>query len=156
MTIIIAPLAKSIYKDVQDDGYRKVFDKLSEDLATQSNWFVRKKYFLTALEALEQVVIEETVRHGEPDDIPRMDFVNIAPFFVGGILEKLGETKIKSIEQVAFYILSGHQEHQDAADKWLQVDRKREKVFKKFIKANRYYRDLIKDGTQIGDWNTDD
>ena len=156
MTTPIAPLTKSIYKDVQDDGYRKVFDKLSQDLGVQSNWFVRKKYFLTALEALEQVVIEETVQHGEPDDIPRMDFVNVVPFFIGGILEKLGETEIRSIEQVAFYILSGHAEHQDAADKWLQADRKREKAFKKFIKANRYYRDLLKDGTQIGDWNTEE
>ena len=156
MTTPIAPLSRSIYKDVQDDEYRKVFDKLSEDLAAQSNWFVRKRYFLNALEALEQVVIEETVQHGDLDDIPRMDFVNVAPFFIGGVLEKLGETEIKSIEQVAFYILSGHQEHQDAADQWLQADRKREKVFKKFIKANKYYRELLKDGTQIGDWNTDD
>ena len=116
-----------------------------------------KKYFLMSLEALEHIVIEETVQNGEPADIPRMDFVNVVPYFIGGILEKLGETEIASIEQAAFYILSEHQEHQDAADQWLQANpSKREKAFKKFIKANRYYRELLKDGTQIGEWNTDD
>jgi hypothetical protein len=76
-------------------------------------------------------------------------FPEPALYFIGGILEKLAEPEISSVEQAAFYVLSAHPEHQEAAERWVEADPKHMKAFRKFLKANRYYKNLMEDGAEI-------
>jgi hypothetical protein len=153
MAIPIPPLTKSVYQDVSDDGYRNTFDELSARLSAQNNWFVRKKILLDTLKALEIVIQYENLaaqNAGEKvEKDPRTEFLNVVPYFIGGILEKLAEPEISSVEQAAFYVLSAHPEHQEAAERWVEADPKHMKAFRKFLKANRYYKNLMEDGAKI-------
>lgn len=149
MATPIGPLSKSIYADVPADGYRTVFDEFAGKLAAETNWFARRRLLLDLLRALEVVIVLETRQAEEAGEEtagdPRSTFITVVPFYLGGILEKLGETEIASLEQAAFYLLSAHPEHQAAAERWLEADPRRLKAFRKFVKANRYYRDLMGD-----------
>ena len=153
MAIPIPPLTKSVYQDVSDDGYRNTFDELSARLSAQNNWFVRKKILLDTLKALEIVIQYENLtaqNAGEKvEKDPRTEFLNVVPYFIGGILEKLAEPEISSVEQAAFYVLSAHPEHQEAAERWVEADPKHMKAFRKFLKATRYYKNLMEDGAEI-------
>src|SRR4051794_14217877 len=150
MAVLIPSLTKSVYSDVSDDGYRKTFDELSTKLSTENNWFARKKLLLDTLQALEIVIQYEnmTARDaGEKvDGIPRKEFLKVVPYFIGGILEKLAEHEISSAEQAAFYVLSSHSEHQEAAEHWVDASPKNMKAFRKFLKSNMYYRKIMEDG----------
>src|SRR4051794_36641915 len=152
MATPIPPLKKSVYSDVSDDSYRSTFDELSARLATENNWFARKKLLLNTLKALEIVIQYENLtarKAGEKvEEEPRAEFLKVVPYFIGGILEKLAEPEISSVEQAAFYVLSAHPEHQEAAERWVEADPKHMKAFRKFLKANTYYRKIMEDGTK--------
>jgi hypothetical protein len=150
MAVLIPSLTKSVYSDVSDDGYRKTFDELSAKLSTENNWFARKKLLLNTLQALEIVIEYENLMAQEAgekvEEDSRNEFLRVVPYFIGGILEKLAEREISSAEQAAFYVLSSHPEHQEAAERWLEANPKHMKAFKKFVKSNKYYRKIMEDG----------
>ena len=152
MATPIPPLAKSIYRDAPDDGYRRTFDELSARLSAETNWFARKKLLLESLKALEIVIqYEQVAAQGAGETItddPRTELTKVVPYFIGGILEKLAEPEISSVEQAAFYVLSAHPEHQEAAERWMEADPRHVKAFRKFMKANRYYKQLLDDGAE--------
>ena len=64
------------------------------------------------------------------------------------MLEKLAEPGLSSVEQAAFYVLSAHPEHQEAAERWVEADPKHMKAFRKFLKANTYYKNIMEDGAE--------
>ena len=148
MSVFIAQPEKSVYRDVTDDGYREIFDAITAELLKQDNWFGRKKQFITSLRSLEYIISKETGSRG-PDDGPWRNFVRVVPYFVAGILEKFAETKITTVEQMAFYALSVHLEHQDAADRWVKESPKHWKAFKSFARANRYYFKIMDTGATM-------
>ena len=86
----------------------------------------------------------------EPDDneleewLPEDPFAVVVPLYVGAILERLEEPSIMCLEQAAFYFLSTHPEHQEAAKAWLEADPKRLSLFRKFIRANPGYDDAAR------------
>jgi hypothetical protein len=63
----------------------------------------------------------------------------LLPVHVAALLEGLAEEEVSSVDQAAFYLLSAHPEHQEAADAWLQATRERQKAFLKFLSANPFY-----------------
>src|SRR5689334_17918982 len=152
MATPIPPPAKSLYRAAPDDGYRRTFDELSARLSAETNGFARKKLLLESLKALEIVIRYEQVaarKAGETvTDDPRTELARVVPYFVGGILEKLAEPEVSSVEQAAFYALSAHPEHQEAAERWLEADPRHIKAFRRFMKANRYYKQLMDDGAE--------
>src|SRR3954452_475651 len=151
MVTPIQPLAKSAYSDVLEDSYRNTFDALSARLAAENNWFARKNLLLNTLKALEIVIQHENLtarKAGEKVEDSRAEFLKVVPYFVGAILEKLAEPGLSSVEQAAFYVLSAHPEHQEAAERWVEADPKHMKALRKFLKANTYYRKIMEDGTK--------
>jgi hypothetical protein len=70
-------------------------------------------------------------------------FLTGLPTYVGAVLEMLDEREIIAVEQAAFYHLSAHPEHQRAADAWFDADIRNDKAFRKFLRANRDYSDLL-------------
>jgi hypothetical protein len=80
----------------------------------------------------------------EDDLLPEDPFAVVAPVYIGAILERLDERSIDCLEQAAFYFLSTHPEHQDAANAWLAADPKRLRLFRTFIKANPGYDDAAR------------
>ena len=148
MSVFITPPEKSVYRDVKDDSYREIFDAITAELMKQDNWFGRKKQFITSLMSLEYIISKET-RNDDPNEDPWSNFVRVVPYFVAGILEKLAETEIKCVEQMVFYALSVHLEHQDAADRWVKESPKHWKAFKSFIRSNRYYYKIMNTGADM-------
>jgi hypothetical protein len=86
----------------------------------------------SSLKALDEEGLDE-------DLLPEDPFAVIAPVYVAAVLERLGEDSILCIEQAAFYFLSMHPEHQEAANAWMTADPQRVRLFRKFIKANPGY-----------------
>ncbi len=148
-----------LYDSIKEDDLRDLLDHLHGNVAEAANWKVRKKVFLDLirgldllhhldLEAGESERQEETVRLFHDEDHDRR-FIENLPFFVGTILEKLDEKEITCVEQAAFYFISAHSEHQGAADRWLGDDYKRQKQFRKFLRANRYYAEITELGATM-------
>ena len=148
MPAFITQPARSVYRVVKDDSYREIFDAITAELMKQDNWLCRKKQFIISLQSLEYIISKET-DNGEPDGDPWRAFVRVVPYFVAGILEKLAETEIATVEQMAFYALSVHLEHQDAADRWANESPKHWKAFKKFARSNRYYFKILGTGASM-------
>jgi hypothetical protein len=80
----------------------------------------------------------------DEDLLPEDPFAIIAPVYIGAILERLGEQDIVCLEQAAFYFLSTHPEHQEAASEWIEADQKRLRLYQKFLRANPGYRDAVR------------
>ncbi|MGK9237002.1 hypothetical protein KXS07_35165 [Inquilinus limosus] len=90
-------------------------------------------------------------------------FLTGLPTYVGAVLEILDEGQITTVEQAAFYHLSAHPEHQRAADAWFDEDIRNDKAFRKFLRANRDYSDLldrfeemldvVEEGSEDGDFD---
>jgi len=70
------------------------------------------------------------------------DFAEVLPFYVGAVLERLGETKLDRPEQAAFYLLSCHPEHTEAAQSWLQQGSNL-KRFQKFVDDTPDYEAIL-------------
>jgi hypothetical protein len=126
-----------------------LFDRLVQRLRQDGNWFARKRTLLGYLAKLEEVIAIETplgTTGPELKDIEgRTGFIEAAPAFVACLLDGLGEHEIGSVEQAAFYLLSEREEHRLAARDWLQATPKRLQAFRRFVKANRQYREILAD-----------
>jgi hypothetical protein len=89
------------------------------------------------------------------------DFAEVLPFYVGAVLERLGETKLDRPEQAAFYLLSCHPEHTEAAQSWLQQGTNL-KRFQKFVDDTPDYEAILEmmdehyDGADDDDVDEDD
>jgi hypothetical protein len=103
---------------------------------------------------MEEAAQAAAVAAGEAPDEPldeeelaaaanEIAFLTGLPTYVGAVLEMLDEREITSVEQAAFYHLSAHAEHQRAADAWFDADIRNDKAFRKFLRANRDYSDLL-------------
>lgn len=106
------------------------------------------------IQKMEEEAHAAAVAAGETPDDPLDDdelaaaaneiaFLTGLPTYVGTVLELLDEAEITSVEQAAFYHLSAHAEHQRAADAWFDADIRNDKAFRKFLRANRDYSDLL-------------
>src|SRR3954470_5060868 len=83
------------------------------------------------------------------------DFAEVLPFYVGAVLEQLGETKLERPEQAAFYLLSCHPEHTEAAQSWLQQGSNL-KRFQKFVDDTPDYEAILEMMDEHYDGNDDD
>jgi hypothetical protein len=106
------------------------------------------------IQKMEEDAHAAAVAAGEAPDEPLDDaelaaaaneiaFLTGLPTYVGTVLELLDESEINSVEQAAFYHLSAHGEHQRAADAWFEADHRNDTAFRKFLRANRDYSDLL-------------
>jgi len=134
---------------------------LIDNLRQDGNWFARKRTLLQTLGILELAIALQEGLHGGLDKLQetpdaadiaaakaatRGQFINQVPGFLAFLIGKLGEEPITSVEQAAFYLLSADEKHNSAAGDWIDAKPKRVKALQKFIKANRYYRDILDDG----------
>jgi hypothetical protein len=94
---------------------------------------------------------------GDEDDEVEIveDFAEVLPFYVGAVLEQLGETKIERPEQAAFYLLSCHPEHTEAAQSWLQQGTNL-KRFQKFVDDTPDYEAILEMMDEHYDEDDDD
>jgi hypothetical protein len=83
------------------------------------------------------------------------DFAEVLPFYVGAVLEQLGETQLERPEQVAFYLLSCHPEHTEAAQSWLQ-EGSNLKSFQKFVDDTPDYEAILEMMDEHYDGDDDD
>ena len=83
------------------------------------------------------------------------DFAEVLPFYVGAVLERLGETKLERPEQAAFYLLSCHPEHTEAAQSWLQEGGNL-KRFQKFVDDTPDYEAILEMMDEHYDGDDDD
>jgi hypothetical protein len=83
------------------------------------------------------------------------DFAEVLPFYVGAVLEQLGETKLERPEQAAFYLLSCHPEHTEAAQSWLQQGTNL-KRFQKFVDDTPDYEAILEMMDEHYDEDDDD
>ncbi len=83
------------------------------------------------------------------------DFAEVLPFYVGAVLEQLGETKLDRPEQAAFYLLSCHPEHTEAAQSWLQ-EGSNLKRFQKFVDDTPDYEAILEMMDEHYDGDDDD
>lgn len=79
---------------------------------------------------------------GDDDAVVVEEFADVLPFYVGAVLERLGETKIERPEQAAFYLLSCHPEHTEAAQSWLEKGANM-KRFQKFVDETPDYEAIL-------------
>jgi hypothetical protein len=103
-----------------------------------------------------------TPANDEGDEVEIVeDFAEVLPFYVGAVLERLGETKLDRPEQAAFYLLSCHPEHTEAAQSWLQQGSNL-KRFQKFVDDTPDYEAILEmmdehyDGDDDDDLDEDD
>ena len=95
------------------------------------------------VESLEDDADLEADATGEQEANPEALLAGIIPVFVAALLEPLQESDIDCVGQAAFYFLSGHPEHQEAATAWFQGDPRNLRAYGKFARANRYYKELV-------------
>lgn len=154
-TPITAP-ARSVL-DEAPDNLRAFVGSLSDKVAQGANWMVRKKtlcdYMLSlgaylTLSPAERLELAGRNGHELPPedgngDLPAK-FGEVLPFYVGAILESLGEERIASAEQAAVYVLSIHPEHQAAAEAWMLSDPKNAKAVRKVVRGDKRFAMLLK------------
>lgn len=78
---------------------------------------------------------------GEDEDgaDPEPDLAELTTYYVGAVLERLDEKAVTGVEQAAFYMLSCHPEHLEAAQSWLLASPGNQSAFEDFIEANPDY-----------------
>jgi hypothetical protein len=97
-----------------------------------------------------------TPANDEGDEVEIVeDFAEVLPFYVGAVLERLGETKLDRPEQAAFYLLSCHPEHTEAAQSWLQQGSNL-KRFQKFVDDTPDYEAILEMMDEHYDGDDDD
>ena len=85
---------------------------------------------------------EDDVWDGDEDDGeagPEPDLAELTTYYVGAVLERLDEWEVSGPEQAAFYMLSCHPEHLEAAQAWLADASANQAAFEDFIEANPDY-----------------
>jgi hypothetical protein len=155
-TIVTQP-ARSVL-DEAPDNLKAFVGSLADKVAQGANWMVRKKtlcdYMLSlgaylTLSPAERLELAGTTGHmlppddGNGADVPAR-FGEVLPFYVGAILETLGEERIASAEQAAIYVLSIHPEHQAAAEAWMIADPKNAKAVRKVVRGDKRFATLLK------------
>ena len=159
-TILTKP-ARSVL-DEAPDNLKAFVGSLADKVALGANWMVRKKTLcdymlslgayltLTPAERLELAGtsgVELPPENGDDGpgggDLPTK-FGEVLPFYVGAILERLGEERIASAEQAAIYVLSIHPEHQAAAEAWMMADPKNAKAVRKVVRGDKRFATLLK------------
>jgi len=138
VTAIARPAQSAL--DSFDPDQQHLFETLAGILAGEPSWKQRRLTFLKIIEKLKRAF--ERVQ-AEPDS-NNLPFMALLPMQIGAVLEKLDETEMEAIEQAAFYLLSIHPEHQQAADTWLQSDKANIKSFSKFVEGNPFYAALYR------------
>lgn len=130
--------AQSAWDDF-DDEQRGLFRTLVELLAAEPGWRERRPLFFRIVEKLRGGF--EKNRRDVGSNLP---FMALLPVHIAALLEGLAEEEVASLDQAAFYLLSAHPEHQEAADAWLRATRDRQKAFLKFLSANPFYAALYR------------
>lgn len=163
-TIVTQP-ARSVL-DEAPDNLKAFVGSMAGKVAQGANWMVRKKtlcdYMLSlgaylTLSPAERLELAATTGQalppedsgGGPNGGPHggdapAGFGEVLPFYVGAILETLGEERIASAEQAAIYVLSIHPEHQAAAEAWMLADPKNAKAVRKVVRGDRRFATLLK------------
>ncbi|HYG91891.1 MAG TPA: hypothetical protein VD978_37210 [Azospirillum sp.] len=149
--------ARSVLDDAPDN-LKAFVGSLADKVAQGANWMVRKKtlcdYMLSlgaylALSPAERQELASAGGHelppedGNEGDVPAR-FGELLPFYVGAILETLGEERIASAEQAAVYVLSIHPEHQAAAEAWMMADPRNAKAVRKVVRGDKRFAALLK------------
>lgn len=159
-SVDIQPLSHSVYEAADSEKLRIVLDGMIQAARGTANWKARKKAMLDIITTLERATIAlhaasvaASKDTGEISDIANDDpeevFLKMLPMYIGAILEKLEEQRITCIEQAAFYMLSIHPEHQEAAQAWIDSDYRHFKEFKRFLAANRDYQRILSLGSDM-------
>lgn len=94
-----------------------------------------------AKSAMDAMEAGSDAEDGEDDGIAAS--ADVLPVFIGAVLERLEETDLVCAEQAAFYLLSVHPEHYEAAENWLEADHKNAKAFKKLLRSDDAYAALF-------------
>lgn len=79
---------------------------------------------------------------------PEPDLAELTTYYVGAVLERLDEKALTGPEQAAFYMLSCHPEHLEAAQSWLGASPGNQAAFEAFVDANPDYAavlDMVED-----------
>jgi hypothetical protein len=146
----IAVPAETAYEAAPQDA-RDLIDRMVETLNTAPDWPARSSLLLEMIDALDIAMNADGIDDpdADGDDLPDGDddFAEMMTFYVGAVLERLGEAEIAAPEQAAFYMLSCHPEHLDAAQSWLG-EPGNATAFEDFVEANPDYAavlDLIED-----------
>ncbi|MBI1206317.1 MAG: hypothetical protein GC191_03390 [Azospirillum sp.] len=123
-----------------------LLDRLTEVIAADANWRVRKKSFLDVLDVIELHFDQDREQRGEdgapPPEVPTdgedpEDFVEVVPMLIAGILKRLGNAEIRCAEQAAFHLLSAAPDHHIAARAWANADFKNDRALRKLLRADR-------------------
>lgn len=153
MSIALNPPAKSVYHRPENEPLRTAVDELHAELVAAPNWMVRKKRLLDTLQDMGMAFALHAIEEARESDDGELTvddavgaYVHAVPVMLAAVLERLGESRIESMEQAAFYLLSEHPEHHDAAIAWLDADVKRMRAFRKFLRANRSYKRVFEMG----------
>lgn len=151
----IAAPAETAYETAPQDA-RDLIDQMVETLNAVPEWPARSALLLEMIDALDIAMTADGIDEEDEDEdedeedeagYADDDFAEMMTFYVGAVLERLGETEIDAPEQAAFYMLSCHPEHLDAAQGWLGAPGNAE-AFESFVDANPDYAavlDLIED-----------
>jgi hypothetical protein len=133
----------------------KLYDTLTGMLVAEPDWKQRRNTLFAIIQKF-RTAFDGTPKGSRPRSLEQdlkageMPFMSVLPIHIAVLLEKLDETCVKTVEQAAFYLLSVHPEHQAAADRWLQNDKKHLKAFMKFLDTNPYYRALYEEWERYG------
>ena len=132
------PIAKPAQSACEgfDEDQTRLFDSLVEILSDEPSWKQRRPVFFQIIERLRKAFDRNRQDPESRSDIP---FIAVLPLHIGAILEKMEEEEMISVDQAAFYLLSIHPEHQQAADQWLQLDKANLKAMTKLIDTNPFY-----------------
>ena len=139
MTAFPIPRPAQSAWDGFDDDQARLFGSLVEILSEEPTWKQRRTVFFQIIERLRKAFDRN---RQEPESRGDLPFVAVLPLHIGAILERMAEEEMMSAEQAAFYLLSIHPEHQEAADRWIQGDKANLKAMMKFIDTNPFYASL--------------
>jgi hypothetical protein len=143
MPVPIRRLARSIYEETGDAEMRRLFDALAHSVAEGDGWPARRRAMLDVLSLAARLAEDAGDVPEAANDESEALFLTLVPLVVGVVLERLGESTVDSVDQAAFYVLSAHPEHQEAADGWIRADRERLMAFRAFLRAEPDYRRLF-------------
>jgi len=139
---------------------RALIDQVVSELQGLPDWTQRPPVLVEMVDALDLAIndaeeeeegVDDEALSAEVEDEPDADaeaetdeedledgFAEIVTFYMGAVLERLEEQEITGPEQVAFYLLSCHPEHLEAAQAWLDQPGNEER-FLAFVEANPDY-----------------
>lgn len=159
----IARPAESAYDNASPE-IRGLIDQVVAELRGMPDWADRPPVLLEMVDALDLAMNEADAEdedsdedsgpaasaaetdeaEGEEDEDEGIEeddldgFAEVIAFYVGAVLEQLDEKEVTGAEQAAFYLLSCHAEHIEAAQGWLDQGDHQDR-FRAFLEANPDY-----------------